>query len=98
MGGTGAQKENTSILQQTPENWNMMEYGFRVMYAGVPSDIDFGVGGQSYSNFLASSLATLGYLEPPGKIIGSQKTHPQSTALLALNSCKQPRRALNGSY
>ena len=29
-----------------------------MFYAGVPSSLGFGVGGQSYSNFLASTIET----------------------------------------
>ena len=32
-----------------------LEDGPRTIYAGVPSSLGFGVGGQSYSNFLAST-------------------------------------------
>ena len=33
-----------------------LEYGPGTIYAGVPSSLGFGVGGQQYSNFLASTL------------------------------------------
>ena len=35
-----------------------LEYGFGVMYAGVPSSQAFVVGGQSYSNCLACTIYT----------------------------------------
>ena len=34
----------------------MLEYGSGTIYAGFPSSLAFGVGEQSYSNFLASSV------------------------------------------
>ena len=34
----------------------LLEYGPRMIYAGVPSSEAFGIGGQSYSNFLASTF------------------------------------------
>ena len=33
-----------------------LEHGFRVSWAGLPSVPSFGVGGWSYSNFLASTV------------------------------------------
>ena len=36
------------------------EYGPGTNYGGVPSFVGFGVGGQSYSNFLASTVADIG--------------------------------------
>ena len=33
-----------------------LEYGSGPFYAGVPSSLGFRVGGQSYSNFLASTV------------------------------------------
>ena len=34
-----------------------LEYGSGTMYAGFPSSPGFGVGGPSYSNFLASPVS-----------------------------------------
>ena len=36
-----------------------LEYGPVTIYAGFPSSLGFGVGGQSYSNFLASTWRVL---------------------------------------
>ena len=48
-----------------------LEYGFRVIYAGVASFFSFGIRGRSYSNFVASTVAfsepetlNIGYLDP----------------------------------
>ena len=38
-----------------------LEYGPGRIYAGFPSSLGFGVGGQSYSNFLASTVAGSSY-------------------------------------
>ena len=40
-------------IQLAPESWNMGLGGFRL---GCPSSRGFGVGGQSHSNFLASTV------------------------------------------
>ena len=41
-----------------------LEYGPGTKYAGLPSSLGFGAGGQSYSNFLASTVELLGPLGP----------------------------------
>ena len=41
------------LIQQTRKRW---EYGPGTIYGGFPSCLGFGVEGQSYSNFLASTV------------------------------------------
>ena len=47
-------------------NFSTVEYGVRAIHAGFPSCLGFGNGGQTYSNFLAS---TVWLLEPKSSII-----------------------------
>ena len=37
-----------------------LEYGPRMIYAGFPHSLGFGLGGQSYCNFLAATVPGLG--------------------------------------
>ena len=48
-----------------------LEYGHRTMCDGFPSFLGFGVGGRSYSNFLASTVArsTQSFQKPSSKEI-----------------------------
>ena len=43
-------------LRWSPGMGPMMEWGPGMIYAGFPSPLGFGVGGQSYSNFAASTV------------------------------------------
>ena len=40
------------VLQWTPRSWNM---GLGGSMLGFPASLGFGVGGRSYSNFLAAT-------------------------------------------
>ena len=42
-----------------------LAYGFRVIFAGFPSSLGFGVGGQSSSNFLALTVKHWHVLDHP---------------------------------
>ena len=41
------------LYSDNAADFNKLEYGSGTICAGVPSSPGFGVGGQSYSNFLA---------------------------------------------
>ena len=45
-----------SIVWYSIEDSKKVDYGPRTIYAGVPSSQACGVGGQSYSNFLVSTV------------------------------------------
>ena len=57
-------RKGLPISSRLQEHWRglkildskKLEYRFAVIYAGVPSFFCFGVGGLSYSNFLASTV------------------------------------------
>ena len=51
----GTEKRSQTIYRPPTVDSSKLEYGFRAIYVGVPSSQAFGVGGQSYSNSLASN-------------------------------------------
>ena len=55
--GLGSSKYGADPGQLSPRvGSKKLEHGPRTTFAGLPSSLAFGVGGQSYSNFLASTL------------------------------------------
>ena len=48
-------KARTQAIIVTPYS-NKVGFALATIYAGAPSSLGFGVGGQSYSNFLASTV------------------------------------------
>ena len=55
LAATKVLRPHNSSLPLT-EDFNKLVYGPRATHAGFPSSVGLGVGGQSYSNFLASAV------------------------------------------